>query len=412
MRNDEIGEYPPARVLYISYDGIMEPLGYSQVFQYLKHLAVRHRIVLLSYEKPLDLSNRERRTILKNEISSAGIKWSALRYHKRPTSLATLYDLSMGMAASAWLVRKNDIQIVHSRSYVASVIALALKKVFGLRFVFDMRGFWADERVDGGLWPRNSALYRAARWVERQFLTNAAVVVSLTRAGVRVMQGFDYLDGRAPRFAVITTCADLERFRNGHDGTIAAGPDKAPFTLGYVGGSGLWYVFEPAAECFRMLLMSRTDARVMILNRGEHDYIRRCLDRAGVPLSQVEIKAVDYLAVPNEMRKMHAAVYFIKPVFSKISSVPTKLGELLGSGVPCLTNAGIGDVDQILEGEKVGVVVNDFGAESVRQGLTELLKLTEEEGIAERCRNAAVKYFSLEEGVGEYERIYRSLAGG
>ncbi|MGO9062625.1 MAG: hypothetical protein ACLQU2_35460 [Candidatus Binataceae bacterium] len=136
-------------VLYISYDGIMEPLGYSQVLQYLKRLAPGRRIALLTYEKPADLADRRRRARLAGEVRAAGIKWIALRYHKRPSALATLYDLLLGTVVSVCFATTGRVRIVHARSYVPSVIAVAMKKFLGLRFVFDMRGFWADERVEG-----------------------------------------------------------------------------------------------------------------------------------------------------------------------------------------------------------------------------------------------------------------------
>ena len=33
------------------------------------------------------------------------------------------------------------------------LMALPAKRMTGAKLLFDMRGFWADERVDGGLWP-------------------------------------------------------------------------------------------------------------------------------------------------------------------------------------------------------------------------------------------------------------------
>jgi len=42
------------RVLYISYDGLMEPLGESQVLSYLKGLSKSYQIYLLSFEKKQD----------------------------------------------------------------------------------------------------------------------------------------------------------------------------------------------------------------------------------------------------------------------------------------------------------------------------------------------------------------------
>ena len=31
-------------------------------------------------------------------------------------------------------------------------VGLSLNKKFGVKFLFDMRGFWADEKADGGAW--------------------------------------------------------------------------------------------------------------------------------------------------------------------------------------------------------------------------------------------------------------------
>ena len=45
-------------VLYISYDGMLEPLGQSQVLAYLERLAPGRRIHLISFEKPGDWANR------------------------------------------------------------------------------------------------------------------------------------------------------------------------------------------------------------------------------------------------------------------------------------------------------------------------------------------------------------------
>jgi hypothetical protein len=44
-------------VLYISYDGMLEPLGKSQVLAYLKHLVADRPIHLISFEKAGDWAN-------------------------------------------------------------------------------------------------------------------------------------------------------------------------------------------------------------------------------------------------------------------------------------------------------------------------------------------------------------------
>ena len=83
-------------LLYISYDGMLEPLGQSQVLAYLKQLANGRSIHLISFEKVNDwviVAERER---LARDIAASGIVWHPLRYHKKPTALATAWDIACG----------------------------------------------------------------------------------------------------------------------------------------------------------------------------------------------------------------------------------------------------------------------------------------------------------------------------
>ena len=394
------------RVLYISYDGMLEPLGQSQVLAYLKRLADGRRIHLISFEKADDWANTTERERIADDIGGAGIVWHPLRYHKRPTALATLWDIACGCTVGLWLVLRHRLRIVHARSYVASVMALTIKRLTGAKYLFDMRGFWADERVDGGLWPRSGRMFRVAKGFERRFLLGADHVVSLTQAAVRELQRFDYLQGRMPPVTVIPTCADLTRFSPKYRER-----DGGSFVLGYVGTVGTWYLFDEVAACFAQLLRMQPDARFLIVNRGEHAYIRERLAAAGVPDAAVELTTATHAEMPRQMARMDAGVFFIKPVFSKQASAPTKLAEFLGCGIPCLGNAGVGDMADVLEGEQVGVALKTFDQAALTDGLQALLQLAADPATRTRCVAAAQKHFSLDEGVRRYAAVYGQLGG-
>jgi glycosyltransferase involved in cell wall biosynthesis len=392
-----------AGILYVAYDGMLEPLGQSQVLAYLEKLSKERPIHLLSFEKPEDWVHADALKQMRKRIADAGIRWHPRRYHKRPTAIATSWDIAAGILAGLWLVLRYRLAVVHARSYVSAVIALALKRLTGVKFLFDMRGFWADERVDGGLWPRDGRMFRVAKWFEQRFLLRADHVVSLTQAGVRIMQGFPYLRSCLPPMTVIPTCADLSRFSPSSDVT------KDGFVVGYVGSAGTWYLFDATVACFQQLLLMRPDARLLIINRNEHEYIRDRLSVAGIDESRFELKAAQHKEIPAEMAKMHAGIFFIKPVFSKQASAPTKLGEFLGCGVPCLANTGVGDMAEILKMENVGVAVDSFDNNALSLALEQLIQLTSEADISQRCTKAAQRHFSLEEGVARYESIYRAI---
>ncbi len=391
-------------ILYISYDGMLEPLGQSQVLAYIAKLAVGRRIHLISFEKNYDSSNLVEREQLAKNIAAAGIQWHPLRYHKWPSALATAWDIACGSIVGLWLVLRYRLSIIHARSYVASVMALMIKRLTGAKYVFDMRGFWADERVDGGLWRSGGCLYRVAKVFERHFLLEADQVVSLTQAAVREMALFPYLQGRSLPITVIPTCADLARFMPLSNSRLGEG-----FVLGYVGSVGTWYLFDQVIACFGKLLQMQPDARFLIVNRGEHAYINERLAAMGVPYNAVELTSANHDAVPHLMARMDAGIFFIKPVFSKQASAPTKLAEFLGCGLPCLGNAGVGDMAEVLEVEQVGVTLKAFDDISIAEGLYRLLDLVADPTTCGRCVSAAQRHFSLEEGVAKYRNIYEQL---
>lgn len=395
-----------ATVLYISYDGLMEPLGQSQVWQYLSGLSVNHKIVLMSFEKAVDWENEVEKSRIKAEVKSKGVIWIPLRYHSKPSALATLFDIFMGVMVGSYLVTRHRIKIVHARSYVSSVIALSLKKILCVKYIFDMRGFWADERIDGGIWPKGSRLYRVAKWFEKKFLLNADVVVSLTHTAVQDMRSFSYMQGVEQKFVVIPTCVNLNLFQPSAT-TIQHSADD--FVLGYVGSVGTWYLFDEALRTFIALLKLKPQARLLIINRNEHDFIRERMEALGVDAAKVELKSAAHREVVKAIHQMDACVFYIKQAFSKRASAPTKFGELLGCGVPCISNSGVGDTESILEGENVGVVLRSFDDAAHVQGVEALLKLVADIDVKPRCIKVANQYFALEQGVKNYDQIYREL---
>lgn len=396
----EAGMSRAGGVLYVSYDGMLEPLGQSQVLAYLKKLAPAHRIHLLSFEKRRDWEDATLRERIARQITDAGIAWHPLRYHKRPTVLATAYDVAAGILLGAWLVVRYRLRLVHARGDVPSIVAVLLKGLFGTKYLYDIRGFWPDERVDGGLWRRDSLLYRVAKRFERRFMLAADHKVVLAKAAVEELYKMPFLQGRVQPVSVIPTCTDLERFRP-LPGT------KRPFTLGYVGSVTTWCLLDEVFRSFLALKRRLPEARMRVLNRGEHGYIAERARALGV--TDLDLCEADHSQVAAEMAGMDAGVFIRKPLFSQRSSCPTKLGEFLACGVPCLANAGIGDVTEFLEGPRVGVVLREFSDAAIDDAVDRLLALVSEPGIRDRCVRAAAEHFSLDAGVRAYAGIYDAL---
>src|SRR6185369_3679731 len=210
-----MSEHQSARVLYITYDGLTDPLGQSQILPYLVGLSERgHRITILSCEKRAAM-DREGAAIRKL-CKRSGLDWHPLPYHKSPPVLSSVLDLAMLKRSAARLYRARPFGLVHCRSYIPAAAGLHLKRRFGVPLLFDMRGFWPEEKIEGGSWDLRNPLfrlvYRYFKRLESRLLEQSDAIVSLTEAGRAELLRRPELSGHEDRIAVIPCCVDVKHF--------------------------------------------------------------------------------------------------------------------------------------------------------------------------------------------------------
>ncbi len=398
-------------IVYVSYDGALEPLGESQIIAYLERLSPRHAITLLSFEKPRDLADAGRVEALRRRLAAAGIRWRPLRYHKQPPVLSTLWDVTRAIVVAIRVARSEGAHIIHARSYVAACVALAARRATGARFLFDMRGLWPDEKVDAGHWRVGSPLYRLTKRFERRFFESADAIVSLTNVGVEAVRGAGYVIPPETPIEIITTCADLQRFSPGpRDAALAArlGLGGGP-VVGCVGTLTNRYLRQPMLEYLACLTDAFRDLDVLVVTRDDHASIRRDAVAAGVRSDRLRITRAAFSDMPAHLRLMDVGMFFIEPTFSKMGMAATKLGEFLGTGVPVIINDGVGDSGRIVRDSAVGIVLADVTRETFAASLPTVGRLLTDADARRRCRVTAERLFDLDEGVQRYARLYARL---
>ena len=405
----------PTSTLYICYFGLREPLVQTQVLPYLRQLAAGGiEVFLLTFEPRLGekWTAAERRDE-RARLAAQGVEWHALPYHKSPSLPATVYDILAGSVYAARLVRKNKIDVVHGRSHVAAAMGAAVKRLTGRRFIFDIRGFLPEEYVDAGVWPAGGRLYRVAKRVERRLLAAADGFVVLTEKARDILFP-DHAEPGARPVEVIPCCVDMGRFRaaahvSGEEVRRELGAEGRRVVV-YVGALGGWYLTEETAALLALAHEQDPTTFSLVLTQSPPEMIAGHLRARGVGDEDFLIRRVAPADIPRYLKAADIAVSFIKPCFSKLSSSPTKLAEYLAAGLPVVCNAGIGDVDAVVEGERAGVIVRELTREAYGAALRAVEELRRDPGLADRCRDAAARRFDLETVGGErYRRLYRRV---
>lgn len=404
---------PSAQILFISYDGMTDPLGQSQVLPYLVGLSnLGYRITLLSTEKKENFESRK--NAIEKITKENQIDWQYVFYTKKPPILSTLYDIRQLRQKAKQLHQTKNFQIVHCRSYISALVGEYLQKKFNVKFIFDMRGFWADERVDGGLWnlknPAFKIVYQYFKRKEKDFLQKADYTVSLTENAKQEIQSW-HLPQIRP-IQVIPCCVDTDLFnaaKTDDDSPKEKTNDFAihhsPFVISYLGSLGTWYMLDEMLLFFQRLLLKKPDAQFLFITADKPSLI---IDRAKamqIPENQIIIKKAERKEVPILLAESDLAIFFVKPAYSKKASSPTKMGEILGMGLPIIANKGIGDNDFLFEKYHCGCLLKDFTEKSIDKAIEQIENILQIPKMD--LRNIALDYFSLKKGVDLYAEVYQ-----
>lgn len=402
-------EPPPLSALYLCYLSLDDPLVHTQVVAYLTGLArLGHTIHLLTYEPKM---LRARRRAVRREMQRQGISWHRLTYHKRPSLPATIFDALAGALVGTWLVVRHRLEAVHCRSHVPAATGLLVTRLTGTHLIFDLRGLMAEEYEDAGLWTRESAGFRITKWIEGVAIRRAAGIVVLTHKVAGMLFG----PQGDPRVHVIPCCADLERIAAAasrrEEVRAALGVGQDPVLI-YVGKFTGWYMHEEMAELFAVARKRRPSLHLLVLTQVEPGPITIELARHGVPLDAVTILSASSEDVPGYLAAADLAMALIRPLPSKASSSPTKIGEYLGAGLPVVAMAGIGDCDELFANEGAGILLDlPITRDALVNAVERLLVLTADVEGADRRRRLAARELSLTgRGIPAYAALYRQVA--
>lgn len=411
----------PYHTLHLCYFGLREPLVQTQVLPYLREIQKDGiKISILTFETnpkenwtEIDIKSE------KQKLADEGIDWHFLTYHKIPTVPATIYDVLNGAFFTWKYIRHKKPDIIHARVHVPALMGAIAKKFTRrkTKLLFDIRGFFPEEYTDAGRWKENGQIYKSVKRVEKWLLKESNGFVVLTEKAREILfpeskeTGLDKI-GRP--IEVIPCCVNLSRFENFKDFDKTEQKRELGLenrrVITYVGSFGGWYLTDEMLSFFKTAKEYDNSTFALILTQSNPENLKEYLQKNGFNKSDFLIKKVAPSEIANYLSVADIAISFIKSCYSKLSSSPTKIAEYLACGIPIINSSGIGDVDQVIEEDRIGVVINDFSSETFIKALKEIDDLLKDDELALRCKMSAKKRFDLwEVGGKKYRSLYRRI---
>jgi glycosyltransferase involved in cell wall biosynthesis len=409
------------RTLYICYFGIREPLVQTQVLPYIRQM-IRNDVEdgesleisasLLTFEPKRNESDLAEFESIRKTLEDEGIEWTSLPYHKRFSVIATAWDVLRG--ANEVRKRISQTEVLHARSHVPMLMA-ALARTFSSRkpkIIFDIRGFMPEEYADAGIWKQDGTLFRMAKRVEAWLMKKADGFVVLTEKARSLLFATKGQPGADHPVAVIPCCVDLkkrfdfdrEKLRDEFRRKLGTEGRRLIVHLGALGGL---YLTDEIAALLKTAHDADPSVFAMFLTQSDPALIEPLLEKYGFGPSDRLILKVPPSEVAGYLCASDIGLSFVKSSYATQSRSPTKIPEYLACGVPVIANAGVGDVDELIDQNKVGSLVTDFTSENYASALKTITDLGD---VAERCRRTAERGFDLESiGGRRYRKLFADL---
>jgi glycosyltransferase involved in cell wall biosynthesis len=371
------------RITYLSVDPVTSTVGTSQVLAYVERLAERGvGVDLHSFEHNVD-------EVIAADLVRHGVVWTPHRFGGN--------GARAGLGRVIRLARSiRGAELVHARSDMAAAAAMWSGAECWL---WDVRSFWADQKVATGVFSARSPQARVFRRIERRAAVGSRHVVTLTPSAI------DELDRRydgvvGPKSTVVTTCVDRRRFKP------APMPPTDPVRLLLAGTLNRYYDVPVMLDLIAEL-RTRRPVELVVASHGGTDWDPE-LDGAG---------AVRTSATTGEMPALIASCHAGLSVcrddagISLVAAMPTKIGEFLAVGRPVIVNPGLQDAASMVDQADAGVVV-DASAAGLDAAATRLLELLDDEATPGRATGLAAGFFDLDAGVDRLVEAYRRMSAG
>ena len=406
------------KILFISYDGMTDPLGQSQVLPYLQGLSKNgYEFFILSCEK--EQAFAQNKIAVEAMLKGYNINWVPLQYTKTPPVFSTLRDIWQLRNAAKKIHAANNIDMVHTRPGIPALVGLWMKQTMGVKFLHDVREFYADSRVDGGIWntsnPLFKIIYNYFKKKEAAQLACSDGIVCLTHAAEKIIFADSAYKKNTP-LQVIPCSANLDMFN-----TLAINQTEKKrlqqelniaeddFIISYLGSIGGWYLTKEMMQFCKQLADKIPKAKFLFISPHLHKVIAAEAAKYGLPASKLIIKKGSRKEIPVLLSFSNYSLFFIKPCYSKLSSSPTKHGEIMAMGIPVITNSGVGDVKEIVQKYNGGFVADNFSTETYSVIIDQIH--AGKAFDATLIRKGAVDVYSLDKAVELYTKLYKEVLG-
>lgn len=262
--------------------------------------------------------------------------WSVVNERKNVVQ-QLLFFLSFMVSSFIYMLsnpKRYDIVYVTSPPIFTGVSGYLLSKIFGAKFVFEVRDIWPDSAVNQTELDSEPVFLRFGKKLEKWLYHSADLIVPVTDAAETIIR----VRSNGTPTSVIPNGVDVDLFENKpHPGEgMDENYDETKFRVGYVGSLGVIHDLRTFVEAAKICEEDPDIQFVIVGDGGRNNRLKDILD-------EFQPKNLEWLGlkkheqIPYYISSFDVAVNPINPSQAFESIVTVKFYEYLACEVPVIT---------------------------------------------------------------------------
>lgn len=386
------------KLVFFLYNRLNDPLIQSNIFLYIISVASKwpdeYQIVIVTFEdKQLEMTYEERRKFSdmfkKNDIRWISLKWTkGAQLHRKTLDLIKSFFIILSLR----LKRYNHFVTLGTIS--GSFIYL-VSRLVPLKYYLYQYEPHSEYALDNSIWTLNSLQFKLLNYFEKKSAFSAKVVSS----------GTDFMKNRlsdwkvkAQFFKIASVVNDKKFYYSAEERAKLRNKLGIPLerkVILYPGKLGDLYCSpEQLLTVLSSLTDTMSDVFFVVITPSFSELKQKLGEFSQLVDKILLMPPIKYSEMPGYLSMADLGIISVLPGPSKKFVSNIKVGEYLCSGLPYLICKAISEDDLVAESHKVGVVLNSFNGESVKQKQKELQELfsVQKEEMARRCRQVGLNY--------------------
>lgn len=187
------------------------------------------------------------------------------------------------------------------------------------------------------------------------------------------------------------------------------GIEEDDVIISYLGSIGGWYLTNEMLQCCKAISTRIPKAKFLFISPHRHEQILAAAVIHGLDEERIITKSGMRHEIPVLLSFSDYSLFIIKSSYSKISSSPTKHGEIMAMGIPVITNEGVGDVSDIVKKYDSGYVIPSLESREYIAIADRIAAGAKFDGDA--IRKGAKEFYSLDGAILKYLTVYKRILG-